>query len=91
MIISKILIAQGYKIPFWYGCAYYNWESYTMVAYPLGINFIVRWFRLFYLWLQKDKPDWIDKLLKEEKQKSYDLGFQAGMKIAIETKEKEEF
>lgn len=47
IIRSRRDILCGQQLPRFYGFAYFDYERYIEVAYPLGINKIVGWWRRF--------------------------------------------
>lgn len=55
----------GEIIPFWYGVAYWEYDSYHAVAYPIPINLIVRFFRNLYHKLIEYRPTELDKKLRK--------------------------
>lgn len=55
----KKLITQGQVFPFGHAEAYYDFVTNCNAVYPIGIHWIVRWYRSFLYWLHaRDKMWW---------------------------------
>lgn len=48
IIVSEYKLAEGYKIPSWYGVAYYDWCTSHCICYVIPLNLIVKFSRDFY-------------------------------------------
>jgi len=47
----KQIILEGMRIPAGYGIAYFDYPRRCLVCYPIPLNLIVRFFKLFYYWV----------------------------------------
>jgi|SRR3990167_2282205 len=74
MRISYRSVVEGSAVPKWYGLAYREDFSMTMIFYPIPINWIVAYSREFYLFLMRGP-----KLISQKQQEAiYKIGYEKG-------------
>ncbi len=74
--LLRVDVDAQYKPPKGYGIAYYRYDCYKVVCYPLGINWIVWLFREIYFRILY-APKGIEH-------KSYNIGYNDGLKVGIQ-------
>ena len=57
-------VRQGDLYPVGYGLAYYNYNSYHAICYPLGLNILVRAVRKLWVWVMSGSAIGNDRILK---------------------------
>lgn len=67
-------VRPGEMLPRGYGACYWSWQSNHLIAYPLGLNLLVRAGRWCWYQLAQFRPLKWDELLREQ----YDKGYQEG-------------
>ena len=69
-IITDEYRAGGFYLPKFYAVAYRHEDMAAYVLYPIGIHWIVRWWRSLYRWCRFSwKPDRWERVLEEEYKK----------------------
>ena len=72
----KVELKPGEMTPNWYGVAYHNYCNRITFAYPIPINFLVRWKESFRWWLKAGRS-----LVTEE---IYCRGYSDGRRFEVE-------
>ena len=72
MKIPKQYIRENDRLPRFYGYAYSLIGYHTVVIYPIPLNYLVRWLRLFWMWLRVPSP------LEFTPTKNYEAGYKEG-------------
>lgn len=50
MSIFRRRLAEGERVPYWWANTYYDPLTNYVICYPVGIHFLVRWWRDFRFW-----------------------------------------
>ncbi len=59
------------QMPMWYSPVYLEWGGRRTVCYPIGLHWLVRWARSFWLWALRVRPN-------KAEHAAYAAGFAAG-------------
>ena len=81
-ILTGIQVAQGERLPNWYGVAYREFCADHVICYPIPINLLVRWHHGLKWLVKKDKASAL--------QVAYSAGFAAGRQEFLSREAREE-
>lgn len=83
MRLSHKRLYEGERFPWGYAPSYMDFIGDHVVAYPIGLHWIVRWFRALYFWVLRsgwpekwDKP--YRKAIHEREKEAFDKGDKFG-------------
>lgn len=93
----KVFVPEGGLIPPFYEISYRCWNDTGVICYPIPLNWIVRWSRMFKLWMRPnigvhpvDEVGLHECILRKEWQRGYkagnDAGYQSGLKDGLRFK-----
>lgn len=82
MIVRKIDLYE--RIPVGYAPAWRDWGSDRDVCFPIGLHWLVRWARAFWLWTlgPTHEETEMGKRLARERKLAYDRGYAFGWMAA---------
>lgn len=82
-IVSHRQIAEGERIPRFYGVAWYLPYSHASYCLPLPLNWIAGWWRTAWLRLQRGPDDPLQEARRGGYSEGYSIGRSAGEDIAL--------
>jgi len=71
------------ECPFLYSSAWYDWVTHCEVCFPIGIHWLVRWVRAFWLWTLRANAR--DALVA----KAHATGWACGRQVGVEEGKRE--
>ena len=80
MRISRYALVEGQKIPWGYGVAYWDIDTYKAVCYPIPINLIVNLWRKVTYYIMQPSPRKQERMLLDAYQKGLRKGYDIGRK-----------
>jgi hypothetical protein len=81
MRISKLEYADGARLPWWCGVAYWRWDAQVAVCLPIPLNILVGAARDTYFWLKATRrPGWVDRQLQAVMERGRTEGYARGLK-----------
>ena len=83
-VFTREVIEEGGTIPKWYGLAYVDWDTDSIVCYPIPLNWIICYADKFVIWLKRPPIDNSFRLALNERTK-YEFArrneaYQSGLK-----------